>query len=121
MDYIFKEKEQFIEAMEKALLLDKYNGVESCKYYKRENWEFIRIDYKGGYTVDINTSANSNGANRSSFRKDRHILHIPVPGKGDDVPSSDRRRKDGYRLYPGDQRSLQGASPAYETGRRQAA
>lgn len=63
MDYIFKEKEKFIEAMEKTLLLDKYNGVESCKYYKHENWEFIRIDYKGGYTVDINTSANSNGAN----------------------------------------------------------
>lgn len=63
MDYIFKEKEQFVEAMEKALLLDKYNGVESCKYYNCEIWEFIRIDYKGGYTVDINTSANSNGAN----------------------------------------------------------
>lgn len=63
MDYIFKEKEQFIEAMENALLLDKYNGVESCKYYKYENWEFIRIDYKDGYTVDIYTSANSNGAN----------------------------------------------------------
>ena len=63
MDYIFKEKELFIEAMEKALLLDKYNGVESCKYYKHENWEFIRIDYTNGYTVDIITSANSNGAN----------------------------------------------------------
>lgn len=63
MDYIFKEKEKFIEAMENALLLDKYNGVESCKYYKYESWEFIRIDYKFGCTVDINTSANSSGAN----------------------------------------------------------
>lgn len=63
MDYIFKEKEKFVEFLEQALLLDKYNGVKSCKYYKYESWEFIRIDYKFGYTVDINTSANSNGAN----------------------------------------------------------
>lgn len=63
MDYIFEEKKQFIEALEKALLMDKYNNIESIKYHQHENWEFVRIDYKGGYTVDINTSANSNGAN----------------------------------------------------------
>lgn len=63
MDYIFEEKKQFIEALEATLLMDKYNNIESIKYHQYENWEFVRIDYKGGYTVDINTSANSNGAN----------------------------------------------------------
>lgn len=63
MDYIYKEKEKFVNALEQTLLLDKYNGVESCKYYKCENWEFVRIEFAGGYAVDINTSANSSGAN----------------------------------------------------------
>lgn len=75
-NYMYARKRLFIELIEKGLLEDsQYNGIESITYYQHNDWEFIRVDYRHGYTVDINVTGNSNGANLNE-------LAAEVYGKG---------------------------------------
>lgn len=62
----YKEKRDFVKALEKAILSDSRSYVKSIDYDYRENElprEMITITYKNDYSVRINVEINSNGAN----------------------------------------------------------
>lgn len=62
----YKEKRDFVKALEKAILSDSHSYVKSIDYDYRENEsprEIVTITYKNDRTVKINVDINSNGAN----------------------------------------------------------
>lgn len=62
----YKEKRDFVKALEKAILSDSSSYVKSIDYDYRENElprEIVTITYKNDYSVRINVEINSNGAN----------------------------------------------------------
>lgn len=62
----YKEKRDFVKALEKAILSDSRSYVKSIDYDYRENElpkEIITITYKNDSKVRINAEINSNGAN----------------------------------------------------------
>lgn len=62
----YKEKRDFVKALEKAILSDSCSYVKSIDYDYRKNElprEIITITYKNDRTARINVDINSNGAN----------------------------------------------------------
>lgn len=58
-----ENKKEFTKQLENLLVFDNdRNNVESCKYDRKPNLEVVEIKYRGGYTVRINVTANSQGA-----------------------------------------------------------
>ncbi len=58
-----ENKKEFTKQLENLLVFDNdRNDVESCKYDRKPNLEVVEIKYRGGYTVRINVTANSQGA-----------------------------------------------------------
>lgn len=68
----FEEKRTFIHAMRYALRLDPRSGVRDIELIKDEEraMEIIIILFKGGYTVRINATKNSNGANAQEIMRE---------------------------------------------------
>lgn len=66
-------KMHYIDAIEKLLKLDDRNTVETITYARPEDGladEVAIITYKGGHTVVINISGNSNLANLKEIVKE---------------------------------------------------
>ena len=58
-----ENEKEFTKQLENLLVFDNdRNNVESCKYDRKPNLEVVEIKYRGGYTVRINVTANSQGA-----------------------------------------------------------
>lgn len=62
----YREKRDFIRALETAIKADRCSYVQSINYEYRENdlpREIVTITYMNGRAVNINVEINSNGAN----------------------------------------------------------
>lgn len=62
----YREKRDFIKALETAIKSDRCSYVKSIDYEYRENdlpREIVTITFKNDRTVNINVEINSNGAN----------------------------------------------------------
>lgn len=58
-----ENKKEFTKQLENLLVFDNdRNEVESCEYSAVPRHEIVEIKYRGGYTVRINVTANSQGA-----------------------------------------------------------
>ena len=69
---MIEEKRKFIHALRDALRLDPRSGVIDIELIKDEEraMEIIIILFKGGYTVRINATTNSNGANAQEIMRE---------------------------------------------------
>lgn len=69
---MIEEKRKFIYALRDALRLDPRSGVRDIELIKDEEraMEIIIILFRGGYTVRINTTKNSNGANAMEIMRE---------------------------------------------------
>ena len=68
----FNEKRTFIHAMRDALRLDPRSGVRDIELIEDEErkMEIIIILFRGGHTVRINTTMNSNGSNAMEIMRE---------------------------------------------------
>ena len=57
-----ENKKEYTKKVEMLLMADDRSEVTSCKYDKIQHNEVVEIVYKGGYTVKINVTANSQSA-----------------------------------------------------------
>ena len=72
--WMYEQKERFIKSLEQTLKIDyARNQLKELRYIKPGDGfhkEVVEIEYDNGYTVRINTSVNSNGANAKEIIKE---------------------------------------------------
>lgn len=68
---LFKEKNEFIDALELAILRDERSGVEDIAYIYNPEYddEYITIFFRGGGVKRILVTGNSHGANAKEIIK----------------------------------------------------